>query len=69
MRKVGAVAIGRNEGQRLLDCLKSLRDLALPTVYVDSGSSDGSREARGSWERMWSISICRLAVHRKRGAA
>ena len=37
----GAVAIGRNEGDRLRICLKSLCD-ALAVVYVDSGSTDGS---------------------------
>lgn len=36
------VVIGRNEGARLERCLDSLRDLAPRTVYVDSGSSDGS---------------------------
>ncbi len=42
---VGVVAIGRNEGQRLRRCLESLTDTQgrrLPTVYVDSGSSDDS---------------------------
>jgi GT2 family glycosyltransferase len=38
---VGVVAIGRNEGARLSDCLLSARD-AGHAVYVDSGSSDGS---------------------------
>ncbi len=39
-----AVAIGRNEGQRLHKCLESLfRHFSL-VVYVDSGSSDGSVE-------------------------
>lgn len=39
---VGVVAIGRNEGERLRRCLESVRGLGLPTVYVDSGSSDDS---------------------------
>ncbi|MCU0906251.1 MAG: glycosyltransferase [Rhodobacteraceae bacterium] len=39
---VGAVVIGRNEGQRLVRCLGSLADRVSATVYVDSGSSDGS---------------------------
>ena len=34
--------IGRNEGERLRRCLESARPLAHSTVYVDSGSSDGS---------------------------
>ncbi|WP_108395460.1 glycosyltransferase family 2 protein [Devosia submarina] len=40
---VGIVVIGRNEGTRLLDCLASLGDLVRRTVYVDSGSTDGSQ--------------------------
>ena len=39
---VGAVAIGRNEGERLVRCLASLRGRAERVVYVDSGSTDGS---------------------------
>jgi glycosyltransferase involved in cell wall biosynthesis len=39
--KFGAVAIGRNEGERLQRCLQSLT-AADCVVYVDSGSSDGS---------------------------
>jgi GT2 family glycosyltransferase len=38
---LGFVAIGRNEGERLKVCLRSLPS-GLPTVYVDSGSTDGS---------------------------
>jgi hypothetical protein len=42
-RSVGLVAIGRNEGERLVRCLRSIASLQLPAVvYVDSGSSDGS---------------------------
>ena len=41
---LGAVAIGRNEGQRLVRCLESLEAEGLEVVYVDSGSTDGSRE-------------------------
>jgi GT2 family glycosyltransferase len=42
--KIGVVAIGRNEGERLRACLTSaLRDCST-VVYVDSGSSDGSVE-------------------------
>lgn len=40
LSKVGVVAIGRNEGERLERCLNSLQ--GLPLVYVDSGSSDNS---------------------------
>lgn len=43
---VGAIAIGRNEGGRLVRCLASLKAAgADPIVYVDSGSNDGSVEA------------------------
>lgn len=43
--RIGCVAIGRNEGERLVACLKSLRaEGAGPTVYVDSGSTDASVE-------------------------
>src|ERR1700728_3660019 len=43
----GAVVIGRNEGERLKLCLRSL-SAAESVVYVDSGSNDGSvQHARG----------------------
>ncbi len=42
MDTLGAVVIGRNEGQRLVRCLQSLRDRVAWCVYVDSGSSDDS---------------------------
>lgn len=42
--RVGVVAIGRNEGERLEACLASLAPLGVPVVYVDSASSDGSPE-------------------------
>lgn len=41
---VGAVVIGRNEGQRLEQCLRSLVLSLDRIVYVDSGSTDGSCE-------------------------
>ena len=40
----GFVVIGRNEGERLHRCLESIGVDKTPTVYVDSGSTDGSRE-------------------------
>ena len=43
--RVGAVAIGRNEGERLRRCLASLQGQAARLVYVDSGSQDGSVQA------------------------
>lgn len=39
---VGAVVIGRNEGERLRRCLGSLHGRVTPLVYVDSQSSDDS---------------------------
>lgn len=42
---VAAVTVGRGEGERLLRCLDALTGKALPIVYVDSGSKDGSPEA------------------------
>ena len=49
---IAIVVIGRNEGQRLLDCLASLDAGATRIVYVDSGSHDGSPEA-----------ACRMNAH------
>lgn len=40
--RVGIVAIGRNEGERLRRCLTSIDVAGAPAVYVDSGSTDGS---------------------------
>lgn len=40
---IGVVVIGRNEGERLKRCLRSLPENC-PVVYVDSGSTDGSVE-------------------------
>jgi glycosyltransferase involved in cell wall biosynthesis len=43
---VSVVVIGRNEGQRLAACLKSIKEVTLPIelIYVDSNSQDGSPE-------------------------
>lgn len=43
--RIGAVVIGRNEGDRLVNCLNSLKGETDLVVYVDSGSDDGSVEA------------------------
>jgi len=43
-RATGFVAIGRNEGERLKLCLRSLVRETPRVVYVDSGSTDGSVE-------------------------
>lgn len=45
----GIVAIGRNEGERLLRCLESFPGRARMLVYVDSGSTDGSRDLARSF--------------------
>lgn len=49
MQRVGVVVIGRNEGDRLRECLESLAGSACQVVYVDSGSTDGSPELARSW--------------------
>lgn len=42
--KVGFVVIGRNEAARLPTCLASIMVHGYPTVFVDSGSTDGSAD-------------------------
>jgi GT2 family glycosyltransferase len=42
LSQVGVVAIGRNEGERLKQCLRSVAGKVAVVVYVDSGSTDGS---------------------------
>lgn len=42
---VGAIVIGRNEGERLVSCLQSVKSGVRDFVYVDSGSTDGSISA------------------------
>ena len=42
LNQVGLVAIGRNEGQRLEQCLRSVLGKVVQIVYVDSGSTDDS---------------------------
>jgi GT2 family glycosyltransferase len=42
--EIGAVVIGRNEGARLELSLASVQEVAVPLVYADSGSIDGSPE-------------------------
>jgi len=44
MSAIGFVAIGRNEGERLKLCLRSLCSESPRVVFVDSGSTDGSAE-------------------------
>jgi GT2 family glycosyltransferase len=40
--EIGVVVIGRNEGDRLRQCLSSVVDRCRHVVYVDSGSTDDS---------------------------
>ena len=42
MQSIGVVVIGRNEGNRLHQCLLSVIGFGRTVVYVDSGSTDGS---------------------------
>lgn len=54
---LGLVVIGRNEGERLVRCLKSVRSVP-SRVYVDSGSTDNSVAfARGE-----GVTVVELAV-------
>lgn len=46
LTNIGAVVIGRNEGERLKRCLMSL-SAAGAVIYVDSGSTDGSAQWAG----------------------
>ena len=41
---IGIVAIGRNEGARLEQCLRSLLSQSNAVIYADSASSDGSAD-------------------------
>jgi GT2 family glycosyltransferase len=62
---VGAVLIGRNEGERLRRCLESIRGRAVAVVYVDSGSIDGSAVLA----RSFGAEVVELAVDRPFTAA
>jgi GT2 family glycosyltransferase len=53
--KFGVVAIGRNEGERLRQCLASA-SAAAAVVYVDSGSTDGSAQ----WARDHGLAVVEL---------
>jgi Predicted glycosyltransferases len=44
LNRIGLVAIGRNEGERLRQCLSSIVGKVENAVYVDSGSTDNSVE-------------------------
>jgi glycosyltransferase involved in cell wall biosynthesis len=51
----GAIVIGRNEGERLKQCLMSVPQSQL-TIYVDSGSTDGSIK----WARDYGADVLEL---------
>jgi GT2 family glycosyltransferase len=48
LEHVGVVVIGRNEGELLPRALASVAQLPVVTLYVDSGSSDGSAQLAAS---------------------
>ena len=50
------VVIGRNEGERLKRCLRSVQGAADRIVYVDSGSDDGSQ----AWAREQGVEVIDL---------
>lgn len=67
--RFGIVVIGRNEGQRLAICLRSVLSNDSPVVYVDSGSSDGSLElAESLGVEVLKLSPPRLTAARGRQA-
>lgn len=61
---MGAVVIGRNEGESLRRCLASLAGVS-PLVYVDSGSTDGSV----AWARERGAVVVELDLARPFSAA
>src|SRR5260221_10812719 len=60
----GIVAIGRNEGERLKRCLRSLPATAR-VIYVDSGSTDGSE----IWARDFGAEVVHLDLSTRFTAA
>jgi glycosyltransferase involved in cell wall biosynthesis len=60
----GIVAIGRNEGERLKRCLRSL-PVAARVIYVDSGSTDGSE----IWARDFGAEVVHLDISTRFTAA
>lgn len=56
--EVACVVIGRNEGERLVRCLRSVRAAFSRIVYVDSGSSDDSvANARAAGARVVALDL------------
>ena len=62
--KIGVVAIGRNEGERLRRCLQSIPE-NVPVAYVDSASTDGSVD----YARTQGVEIVELDLSRPFTAA
>jgi len=62
---IGVVVIGRNEGQRLIDCLITVQSARCDVVYVDSGSADGSEAAA----RRMGVTVVELDANRPFTAA
>lgn len=54
--RIGVVVIGRNEGERLKRCIRSVEGQSSRIVYVDSGSDDGSQ----SWARTQGVEVIDL---------
>ncbi len=66
--QLSVVIIGRNEGQRLVDCIQSVQAMNYPTaemeiIYVDSDSTDGSPQ------RAQALGVRVEIVHPQRPAA
>jgi glycosyltransferase involved in cell wall biosynthesis len=60
---IGVVIIGRNEGERLSNCIDAVKMLNEIIVYVDSGSTDGSLEfARRSGITVVSLDPSRIVT-------
>jgi len=62
--RIGIVVIGRNEGERLRRCLRSL-PVAAQRIYVDSESTDGS----ATWARSQGVEVIELTAPPKHTAA
>ena len=61
----GVVVIGRNEGERLMACLRDLLLQRRPLLYVDSGSTDGSPDKA----RALGVAVLQLDTSRPFSAA
>jgi serine acetyltransferase/GT2 family glycosyltransferase len=54
LEQVGAIVIGRNEGERLCQCLDAMLKIGVRhLIYVDSGSQDGSCERASERQVDW----------------